>query len=416
VRLVSMKYSLVVLISLCCGSSFAQTAVLFLGNSYTAYNNLPQLTADLAASAGFQMTVGSNTPGGFSFNGHSANATSQQLIGQGTWDYVVLQEQSQIPSFPISQVESDCFPFAELLNDQILDANPCAETVFYMTWGRENGDSQNCANWPPVCTYEGMDDLLYERYMQMADDNEALVSPVGRVWRFLRENFPQIQLYSGDGSHPSAAGSYAAACTMFSVIFEADPELISDDFALAAADAATIRSAVHQVVYDNPDQWFIGTYDLTASFIYEEGENNSVTFISTSLNADGASFFWDAGFTTAESATAEILFPGPGNYDVTLTVTTPCEVVSTSQTVVVGSNGLDVLREEPFRLNPNPSRGWFVLQPIKSFSGDEGIVTDVMGREVLRFEINDRPVRTDQLPGGVYFVRVSNWSTRLIVE
>lgn len=411
-----MKYVSVVLIALCCSSSFAQTAVLFLGNSYTAYNNLPQLTADLAASAGYEMTTGSNTPGGFSFNGHSVNTTSQQLIGQGIWDYVVLQEQSQIPSFPISQVETECFPFAELLNDQILAANPCAETVFYMTWGRENGDAQNCANWPPVCTYEGMDDLLYERYMQLAGDNEALVSPVGRVWRFLRENFPQIQLYSGDGSHPSAAGSYAAACTMFSVIFDADPELISDDFTLSAADAAIIRSAVHQVVHDDPAQWLIGTYDLTASFIYEEGENNTVTFISTSLNADGASFFWDAGFTTAESATAEILFPGPGTYSVTLTVTTPCEVVSTSQSVVVGSNEIEVIPNDPSVLFPNPSDGWVTLEVKKSFLGSEAVVIDPQGREVLSFEVNGLPIRTVDWSAGVYHIIVGTEMLRLVIE
>ena len=50
-----------------------------------------------------------------------------------------------------------------------------------MTWGRENGDQSNCQSWPPVCTYEGMDDLLRERYMIMANDNNALVAPVGAV-------------------------------------------------------------------------------------------------------------------------------------------------------------------------------------------------------------------------------------------
>ncbi|MFO0361362.1 MAG: hypothetical protein ACK500_06000, partial [Flavobacteriales bacterium] len=48
----------------------AQTTALFLGNSYTAYNNLPELTEQLAASAGFELTTAANTPGGFSFQGH----------------------------------------------------------------------------------------------------------------------------------------------------------------------------------------------------------------------------------------------------------------------------------------------------------------------------------------------------------
>ena len=237
------------------------TRVLFLGNSYTAQNNLPQLVRDCAASVGFEMTTGSNTPGGTTFQAHSQSSTSQALIQQGDWDFVVLQEQSQIPSFPLSQVESECFPFAETLNNQILEFNECAETIFYMTWGRENGDSQNCPNWPPVCTYEGMDDLLAERYMTMAQDNEAIVSPVGALWRQIRTNHPEIDLYSSDGSHPSAVGSYAAAVAFFVTIFRADPTTITYDFNLNSDITSIIKKEAKALIYDQQSQWFIGTYD-----------------------------------------------------------------------------------------------------------------------------------------------------------
>ena len=95
---------------------------------------------------------------------HSTNNNTIQLISNGNWDYVVLQEQSQFPSFPLWQVEQDVFPYASELNQLIKENNICAETVFFMTWGREEGDQSNCLNWPPVCTYEGMDDLIRERY------------------------------------------------------------------------------------------------------------------------------------------------------------------------------------------------------------------------------------------------------------
>ena len=68
---------------------YAQTRVLFIGNSYTAVNNLPQLTADCALSIGFAgmpMEVASSTPGGTTFQMHTTNATSQNLINQGNWD------------------------------------------------------------------------------------------------------------------------------------------------------------------------------------------------------------------------------------------------------------------------------------------------------------------------------------------
>lgn len=245
-------------------SAFSQeeiTRVLFLGNSYTAYNNLPQLVSDCAESAGIAVETGANTPGGMTFQGHSLNATSINLIQQGNWDFVVLQEQSQIPSFPLAQVEQDCFPYASSLNESILEYNECAETVFYMTWGRENGDAQNCTNWPPVCTYEGMDDLLAERYMTMAEDNEAIVSPVGALWRTLRTNHPEIDLYASDGSHPSAFGSYVAAVAFFTTIFRHDPTAITFNFNLDEQITTIIKEEAKALIYNQQSQWFIGAYD-----------------------------------------------------------------------------------------------------------------------------------------------------------
>ena len=76
----------------------AQTKnILFLGNSYTAVNNLPQMFADVAGSAGHTAITDFNAPGGYTLQGHSTNATSLSKITSGGWDFVVLQEQSQHP-------------------------------------------------------------------------------------------------------------------------------------------------------------------------------------------------------------------------------------------------------------------------------------------------------------------------------
>ena len=89
-----------------------------------------------------------------------------------------------------------------------------------MTWGRENGDSQNCASYPPICTYEGMQDRLTESYTEMAQNNESLLAPIGIAWKDIREQHPEINLYSSDGSHPSIQGSYLAACVFYAILFD----------------------------------------------------------------------------------------------------------------------------------------------------------------------------------------------------
>ena len=73
-------------------------AVLFLGNSYTSVNNLPQLVQALSASAGKTLIVDSQTPGGMTLTNHVNDPTTQSKIAQRAWDYVILQEQSQVPT------------------------------------------------------------------------------------------------------------------------------------------------------------------------------------------------------------------------------------------------------------------------------------------------------------------------------
>ena len=275
--------NIITILTLLIGSisfSYGQTKrVLFLGNSYTSVNNLPQIVADVAASLGDTLIFDSNSPGGYTFQGHSTDATSLAKIALGNWDYVILQEQSQRPSFPISQVETDVFPYAHILDSIINAENQCAETVFYMTWGRKNGDASNCVSWPPVCTYSGMDSLLNLRYRMMADSNNAIVSPVGAVWENIRQNFPLIDLYQADESHPSVAGSYAAACCFYTALFRKDPTLITFNSGLSATDAANIKNAAKLIVYDNLLNWHIGEYDslinvnCLASGINEESQN-----------------------------------------------------------------------------------------------------------------------------------------------
>jgi hypothetical protein len=143
--------------------------------------------------------------------------------------------------------------------------NAHAETLFYRTWGRKNGDAANCATWPPVCTYNGMDSLLHARYMTMASSTHAVVSPVGAVWKYIRQHYPTIELYQADESHPSAAGSYAAACCFYTTIFRRNPLSVPYNYSLSAIEAENIRNAVKIVVYDNFLTWHIGEYDVLAT-------------------------------------------------------------------------------------------------------------------------------------------------------
>jgi hypothetical protein len=233
--------------------------VLFIGNSYTDVNNLPQLIASMAEAGGDTLVFSANLPGGSTFSNHLNPNTSvtPSLIQQGGWDYVVLQGQSQEPSFPDGQFYAETYPYAQQLCEMIRQYNPEAEIVFYMTWGRKNGDQYNCPYFPPLCTYEGMDSLLYLRYMTMAEDFGAEVSPVGALWHYLRDHQPEIELYASDESHPSLAGSYAAACSFYSVLFRKNPRENDYNPGITENAAEMIKLAASKVVYDSLAKWFV---------------------------------------------------------------------------------------------------------------------------------------------------------------
>lgn len=386
-------------------SVFAQTSkrVLFLGNSYTSVNNLPQMITDLAASAGDNVVIDNNTPGGQTFQGHSTNSTSLQKIMLGNWDFVVLQEQSQRPSFPDSQVEVEVFPYAHILDSLINVYNSCGETMFYMTWGRKNGDADNCVSWPPLCTYEGMDSLLNLRYMMMANNENAVVSPVGAVWKYLRQNHPLIELYQSDESHPSLAGSYAAACCFYTSIFRKDPMLITNDYALPAADAANIRAAVKTIVYENLLYWHVGEYDPIADFDFVFS-NNMVEFNNLSQNATTYEWsFGDGDISTAINPNHT--YAVNGNYAVKLIA----HYCSCSDTIVksvdiITSGVEDHLFQNNILLYPIPVSEQLTIN-LENI--DEVYVLNSIGQSFIpSFTFNGINTSIDfsSFPSGIYFL------------
>lgn len=297
--------------------------VLFLGNSYTSANNLPQLVHDVALSAGDTLLFDSNMPGGYRLVDHTLDVNSQNKIMTGGWDYVVIQGQSQEPIMQYSSFNNDGIA----LYNQIKQYNSCAVTMPYMTWGRKNGDASNCANFPIMCTYQGMDTTIRNRYLDLTELIHAEVSPVSVVWNYLRQNNPGIELYQADESHPSLAGSYAAACCFYATLFKKAPTLITYNPGLNAGDASIIRNAVKTQVFDSLHLWDFKKPPV-ASIWYQIGPGtNEVDFASVnSTGSNNRTHFWDFGDSNTSSAVSPAHFySANGTYTVSLT-TTNCDL------------------------------------------------------------------------------------------
>lgn len=407
-----MKKLILLLIVLWTGhSAFATDSlrILFIGNSYTAVNNLPQVMRDMCVATGHIADVQVSAPGGLTLSGHLGNSATQNLIQQGNWDFVVLQEQSQLPAFPDGQVATAFYPAVALLDSLIHIYSPCAKTVLYMTWGRKFGDQDNCAFFPPICTYEGMDSLLQLRYTNAADSISAIISPVGPVWHYLRDSASTIELYQNDNSHPTAAGTFAAACSFYTIFFGEDPQNIPYDFILSNNDATTVKAAVAAVVFDSLDYWRRFNPLPTAQFTHTM-QGDTVSFVNQSAHAN--SWFWDFGDGQTDTANNPSHVFNAGSFTVCLRSIKGCDTANFCDTLTVSpaSIGHELSSVETVHIYPNPVVDNRLYIQGLSDKVNHYAIYDLLGRKLQSGRVvkGQRMIPLSQLSSGVYLLRLSS--------
>jgi hypothetical protein len=188
--------------------------VLFVGNSYTFRNNLPDLIKNLAKSGKTKHSIEVEmiATGGATLEEHWRNGRAVEAIHRGGWDYVVLQEQSQlggglIDGKPFMNDPDGFYTFARLFDKEIKAVG--ARTVLMHTWARLGYESQQAA--------------LDEAYAHVVRELDPLLVPVGFMWPRIRKARPDLNLYGNDGAHPSPLGTYAAACLFYAMLFDESP-------------------------------------------------------------------------------------------------------------------------------------------------------------------------------------------------
>jgi PKD repeat protein len=386
--------------------------ILFVGNSYVYTNNLPLVLYNLALSNGDTIIYDSSAPGGYTFLQHTTNATTLSKINAQDWDYVVLQEQSQKPAFSPSQVQAETYPYAAQLNDLILANDSCTQTVFFMTWGRKYGDASNCGFYPPVCTFEGMQWRLRGSYVEMADDNEALVSPVGEAFKYSRMADSTINLYTPDNSHPSVAGTYLAACTFYATIFETSPVGLSYTAGLNVTQAAFLQQIAFQTVFDSLSVWNINEFEPQASFTYGQGGSspNNVQFSNSSFNANN--YLWNFGDGDSSTQSNPLhTYAGNGSYNVSLTVSDGCTTNTFEQQIVISPfNAISESIKNQINLIYQNQHINISFTP--SFQNNTHIlIFDALGKQVFQSANNNNQnviVNTANWSKGIYLVQCSN--------
>jgi hypothetical protein len=186
------------------GASAKGLRVLFVGNSLTYYNHLPSIIEALADASGqkrfqFRMIAFPN----FSLEDHWQQGEALRSIRQGGWDAVVLQ---QGPSAS-SEGREVLLEYARRFSEEIHRVG--AKPALYMVW-------------PATARSQDFDGVA-ESYRRAATISKGLLFPVGEAWRAALRRDPKLELYSPDGLHPTAAGSYLAALVIYQQLYERSP-------------------------------------------------------------------------------------------------------------------------------------------------------------------------------------------------
>ena len=225
--------------------------ILFIGNSYTYYNSMPEsLFASIVKAAGYKnVKISSITKGAWYRERHDnekdeRGAQVDRALKENKYDYVVIQEQSVCPAADPGRFYDGVRAMTEKIR-----ANG-ATPILYSTWGRKTGHKTlSQYGW----TNETMTWKLAAAYTAIGEELGIDVAYVGLAFYDIYTNQNgKIELYDPDSTHSSEIGSYLAALTIFAEIFGVDPTGIETKLAISDEAAAHLQEAARKAVFETP--------------------------------------------------------------------------------------------------------------------------------------------------------------------
>ena len=265
--------------------SFAQPTgpidVLFLGNSFTFYQDLPNMFKGFAESTGKQVSVDSYTPGGRTLEGDVVDPDAMAKVKSKAWTYLVLQ------GWAGNSVTDDMTRFGTQIMDAYRTVNPNGKVIMYMVHGTTPYPS------------------LAEMNAQQADYEAitkarpyATLAPAMWAWRqgYIEDPVNSRWLSSDDNWHPGDRRTYISAATIYSTIYQTSPI------------GNTKKDFVINFPYTNRTLSF-NTNDLpylqqlSWDAVQKYGGSSTLPYVTFTSPSNGASFATPATITLTATAT-----------------------------------------------------------------------------------------------------------------
>lgn len=173
--------------------------ILFIGNSLTYTNNLPDLVKKTAKIKGIEVNSKMIAFPNYAIVDHWNDGQVKKLIGSKKFDFVIIQQG------PSSQNEG-----REMLIENGKEYRSLCEL----------NDTKLCyfMVWPSLANYHTFDNVI-KNHKDAATINNSILLPVGEIWKNYIDRTNSYEYYSSDGFHPSLKGSQIAAQVIVEYLF-----------------------------------------------------------------------------------------------------------------------------------------------------------------------------------------------------
>lgn len=202
--------------------------LLFIGNSHTYFNDMPQMVAEL-----FRICLQEEilpvmlTHGGMTLRWHAEQEQTRFNLQYGGYDYLIFQQATH----PFDGKEALIRSAKNLL---ALAPPNGPKPVAYMTWAQKDRPQDQAE--------------LTDAFFSLARQLDILLAPAGLIWERMRAACPEAELYYRDGAHASPLGSYLAAVSILMVTADlTELPFVEDAFYARRALNPTHCQKIHQL-------------------------------------------------------------------------------------------------------------------------------------------------------------------------
>ena len=226
-------------------------STIFIGNSFFYYNNSLHNHVGLllrAADPNYRFRATSVTISGSGSDWHdvesyfrpnalgaySFDANNNVVFNKidRLFDLAIMMDCSQCPVHP--QLKDVFAEYAKKHSATVRKHG--AKPIWFMSWAYED---------KPEMTAE-----LSEAYTRVANDNDAFVIPAGLAFARALKERPELVLHASDKRHPSMAGTYLAAATVYASLFKTSPVGLSYTAGLDKPTANLLQTTAWESVQD----------------------------------------------------------------------------------------------------------------------------------------------------------------------